>query len=104
MANEPGGSPGGVGLSMQAKGSFPVIPLYLPVPPVMRWVPQSISGCDLSRSRPALYLDSAVHAKLDIWREAVTQLRVIPLNDALPIGLGMRGNAGMESPHVLFTR
>src|SRR5262245_27774536 len=36
---------------MQANGSLPVIPLYLPVPPVMIWVPQFISGCDLSRSR-----------------------------------------------------
>ena len=36
---------------MHANGSLPVIPLYLPVPPVMMWVPQSIFGCDLSRSR-----------------------------------------------------
>src|SRR6476469_9048323 len=36
---------------MQANGSLPVIPLYFPVPPVMIWVPQSIFGCDLSRSR-----------------------------------------------------
>jgi hypothetical protein len=36
---------------MQANGSLPVIPLYLPVPPVMIWVPQFICGCDLSVSR-----------------------------------------------------
>src|SRR5512133_3030238 len=36
---------------MQANGSLPVIPAYLPVPPVMMWVPQFMSGCDLSRSR-----------------------------------------------------
>ena len=40
-----------VSFEMQANGSRPVIPLYLPVPPVMRWVPQSIFGCALSRSR-----------------------------------------------------
>src|SRR6266498_1031434 len=36
---------------MQANGSLPVIPLYFPVPPVMMRLPQSIFGCDLSRSR-----------------------------------------------------
>src|SRR5215475_6789402 len=36
---------------MHANGSLPVIPLYLPVPPVMMWVPQFICGWDLSRSR-----------------------------------------------------
>src|SRR6516225_1452676 len=51
IANEPDGSPEGVGLVMHLNGSRPVIPAYLPVPPVMMWVPQSISGCDLSRSR-----------------------------------------------------
>src|SRR5215471_21364407 len=51
IANEPEGSPAGVGLVMHLNGSRPVIPAYLPVPPVMMWVPQSISGCDLSRSR-----------------------------------------------------
>src|SRR5712691_11544133 len=51
IANEPAGSPAGVGFVMQANGSRPVIPAYLPVPPVMVWVPQSIFGCDLSRSR-----------------------------------------------------
>lgn len=35
IAKEPSGSPDGVGFEMQANGSFPVIPLYLPVPPVM---------------------------------------------------------------------
>src|SRR6478735_1796566 len=36
---------------LHANGSRPVIPLYLPVPPVMTWVPQFISGWLLSRSR-----------------------------------------------------
>jgi hypothetical protein len=35
IAKEPSGSPAGVGFEMQANGSLPVIPLYLPVPPVM---------------------------------------------------------------------
>ena len=35
MANEPAGSPAGVGFEMQANASRPVIPLYLPVPPVI---------------------------------------------------------------------
>src|SRR5215831_4611233 len=43
--------PASAGIVMQANGSLPVIPLYLPVPPVMRWVPQFICGCDLSTSR-----------------------------------------------------
>src|SRR3954471_4899079 len=51
IAKEPSGSPAGAGFLMQANGSLPVIPLYLPVPPVTIWVPQSIFGCDLSRSR-----------------------------------------------------
>ena len=38
-------------MEIQANGSLPVIPLYFPVPPVMTCVPQSIFGCDLSRSR-----------------------------------------------------
>src|SRR6516165_4562706 len=43
--------PARAGIVMHAKGSRPVIPLYLPVPPVMICVPQFISGCDLSTSR-----------------------------------------------------
>ena len=50
IAYEPAGSPAGVATVTQANGSVPVIPLYLPVPPVMIWVPQSIFGCALSRS------------------------------------------------------
>src|ERR1700746_688623 len=50
IANKPPG-PASAGMFMQANGSLPVIPLYFPVPPVMIWVPQSIFGCDLSRSR-----------------------------------------------------
>jgi hypothetical protein len=29
---------------LHANGSLPVIPAYLPVPPVMMWVPQFIVG------------------------------------------------------------
>src|SRR5262245_5330354 len=43
--------PARAGIAIQENGSLPVIPLYLPEPPVMIWVPQSICGCDLSRSR-----------------------------------------------------
>src|SRR5262249_24159100 len=50
MAVYPPG-PASAGIEMQANGSLPVISLYLPVPPVMMWVPQFISGCDLSTSR-----------------------------------------------------
>src|ERR1700692_405429 len=53
---------------MQANGSLPVIPLYFPVPPVMTWVPQSIFGCDLSRSRV-----SKVEKILSPSRSASTQ-------------------------------
>jgi hypothetical protein len=35
IAKEPSGSPAGVSTVMQANASVPVIPLYLPVPPVM---------------------------------------------------------------------
>ena len=37
--------------ALQANGSLPVMPLYLPVPPVMMCVPHFMSGCDLSTSR-----------------------------------------------------
>src|SRR5262249_5161074 len=50
MAVYPPG-PANAGIDMQPNGSLPVIPLYLPVPPVMMCVPQFISGCDLSVSR-----------------------------------------------------
>src|SRR6516164_10976676 len=50
MAVYPPG-PASAGIDMQANGSLPVIPLYLPVPRVMMCVPQFISGCDLSVSR-----------------------------------------------------
>jgi hypothetical protein len=35
----------------QRRHRYAAIPLYLPVPPVMIWVPQFICGCDLSVSR-----------------------------------------------------
>src|SRR6201993_1967331 len=50
MAVYPPG-PASPGIDMQANGSLPVTPLYLPVPPLMICVPKFISGCDLSTSR-----------------------------------------------------
>src|SRR5262249_52923913 len=44
-------APASAGIELQANGSLPLMPAYLPVPPVMTCVPQLISGCDLSRSR-----------------------------------------------------
>src|SRR5262245_14609292 len=44
-------APASAGIELQANGSLPLMPVYLPVPPVMIWVPQARSGCDLSRSR-----------------------------------------------------
>src|SRR6266852_3853544 len=35
IANEPAGSPAGVGLVIHLNGSRPVMPAYLPVPPVI---------------------------------------------------------------------
>src|SRR5262249_368398 len=45
-------APASAGSALQANGSLPVIPAYLPVPPVMIWVPQApFSPIDLSTSR-----------------------------------------------------